>query len=404
MGEGETAIEGFHDAADTRSTLAAVEALGAGVQGVGAEAMEATIRVRGVGLRGAVPARVDVGNAGTLLRLLPGWLAGQGTGAWVLDGDESIRRRPVDRVAEPLTAMGATVSCRDGRLPPLRVEGAELRAIEYRLPVASAQVKSCVLFAGLAAEGETTLVEPRVSRDHTERLLTALGAPVERSEGTGGSHHVRLRAFSPPPFELDVPGDVSAAAFLVAAGALAGDVRIDGVGLNRTRTGFLEAARRMGAGVEWSGRSESMGEPFGTIEVRRGELAAITIPDAGPEIHDELPLLAVMATQAAGETTVRGASELRVKESDRIAALVGVLRRLGARVEELPDGFTVSGPTALTGAVVDSCGDHRIAMAAAVAALIATGETRIEGFGSAAVSWPTFEHALASLGADVEVA
>jgi 3-phosphoshikimate 1-carboxyvinyltransferase len=264
-------------------------------------------------------------------------------------------------------------------------------------------VKSSVLLAALAADGVTTVREPALSRDHTERLLEALDAPIVRSRTEGGGHEITIQGFEPPPFGIDVPGDASAAAFPVAAALLSGLVRIEGVGLNATRTGFLEAFARMGGAVESVVEREAMGEPVGTIAAQRSELRGIEIERAGPEIHDELPLVAVLATQAEGQTVVRGAAELRVKESDRIAVVVSALRALGAEADELDDGFVVRGPAALRGTRVDPAGDHRVAMALAVAALVAEGETLVDGFECAAVSWPGFERVLASLGADVEL-
>jgi 3-phosphoshikimate 1-carboxyvinyltransferase len=234
-------------------------------------------------------------------------------------------------------------------------------------------------------------------------MLAALGAEI--TESTNGTHRVELEAFSTPPFDLAVAGDVSSAAYLVAIGLLSGSVSVDGVGLNPSRIGFLRAVRRMGGAVEWDVREERMNESVGTIDVRRSALHGIEIEAAiVPTLVDEVPLLGVLATQADGETVVGGAEELRIKESDRIAALTDALRALGADIDERPDGFVVRGPTVLEGAVVDAAGDHRIAMSLAVAGAAAKGETRIEGFECAAVSWPGFENALASLGVEVEIA
>ena len=248
MGEGETAIEGYLDSDDTRSTLAAVRALGAEVEGVGSAGVEPTIHIRGVGLRGPSSAQIDVGNAGTLLRLLPGWLAGQEEGTWTLDGDDSIRRRPVDRIAAPLRRMGASLSCREGRLPPLRIEAAPLSAIEYELPVASAQVKSCLLFAGLLAEGETWVREPARSRDHTERMLSAAGAAVTWLSGGISIRPAKRLELG----EFAVPTDFSSSAFFIVAALLVpgSEVALEGVGTNPTRTGLLAILERMGAEIE----------------------------------------------------------------------------------------------------------------------------------------------------------
>jgi 3-phosphoshikimate 1-carboxyvinyltransferase len=395
MGEGETAIAGYLDSGDTRSTLAAIAALGAEVEG-GGDAIAPLLRVRGVGLRGAREAAVDVGNAGTLLRLLPGWLAGQERGAWTLDGDESIRRRPVDRIAEPLREMGARLRCRDDRLPPLRIDGAPLRGISYELPVASAQVKSCLLFAGLLAEGQTTVVEPLPSRDHTERMLAAAGAELERREGA-----VSVRPASRlEPGEIVVPGDFSSAAFFLVAALLVpgSDVTLSGVGLNPTRTGLLGVLERMGAEIEVEPEPAAAGEPSGRVRARASELRGVEV--GGGEVPlaiDELPLVALAACFATGATTIRDAGELRRKESDRIATVSEALSALGARVEPTVDGMRIAGGDGLRGGIVDPRGDHRIAMLGAVAGLASGEGVEVSGMDAAAISYPGFEADLASL-------
>jgi 3-phosphoshikimate 1-carboxyvinyltransferase len=405
MAEGETAIEGYLDSADTRSTLAAVVALGAEVERSAfttdtvANAEESgglDVRVRGVGLRGAHPAEVDVGNAGTLLRLLPGWLAGQETGAWTLDGDDSIRRRPVDRVAEPLRLMGAQLSCREERLPPLRIEAAPLRGISYDLPVASAQVKSCLLFAGLLAEGETRVVEPLPSRDHSERMLAAAGAEVDRSDGAVS---VR-RASRLEPGAIVVPADFSSAAFFVVAALLVpgSEVTLTGVGLNPTRTGLLAILARMGAELEIEPEGERGGEPSGVVRARPAPLRGVEVGGADvPLAIDELPLVALAACFAEGETTIRDAAELRRKESDRIATVSEALTALGAEVETSEDGMRIAGHGGLRGGTVDAHGDHRVAMLAAVAGLASRQGAEVRGMDAAGVSYPGFEADLASL-------
>jgi 3-phosphoshikimate 1-carboxyvinyltransferase len=310
MSEGDTMIENFLDAADTRSTLAAVGAVGASVK---SEAQHAAIQigVRGPGLRNATSADVDVGNAGTLLRILPGWLAGQREGRWTLDGDESIRRRPVDRVVEPLARMGARVECREGRLPPLHVEAESLTGIEYRLPLASAQVKSCVLLAGLLADGETTVIEPAPSRDHTERMLTDAGAEIEAASGritVGRTDGLSFERYT-------VPGDVSSAAFpLVATLLVAGsEIELVGVGLNPTRCGLLTILERMGAALEVEQGEAQGGEPQGTLRARSSTLAGTEVGgDEVPLAIDELPLVALAGCFAEGETVIRDAGELRI--------------------------------------------------------------------------------------------
>jgi 3-phosphoshikimate 1-carboxyvinyltransferase len=408
MGEGETEIRGYLDAADTRSTLGAVEALGARVSGAGPATIATDLRIEGVGLRGAGPASIDVGNAGTLLRLLPGWLAGQAGESWTLDGDDSIRRRPVDRIAEPLRRMGADLSARDGRLPPLQVRGAPLRGIEYVLPIASAQVKSCLLFAGLLAEGETRVVEALPSRDHSERMLAAAGAEVtsepaflarEGEEDPGLVVAVRP-AERLEPGRIVVPADISSAAFFIVAATLVSgsELLLRDVGVNPTRTGILAILRRMGAEVEWEGEREEGGEPIADLRVRAAPLRGTEVGGAEiPLAIDELPLVALAACFAEGTTTIRDAAELRRKESDRIETVTAALRALGGEVEASPDGMVVTGTGGLRGGTIDSHGDHRIAMLGAVAGLASAEGVTVEGMDAAAVSYPGFEADLASL-------
>jgi 3-phosphoshikimate 1-carboxyvinyltransferase len=419
MGEGETAIQGYLDAADTRSTLAAVRALGAAVElGPGRDRSEARgswdggplpagseLRIRGVGLRGPAPAAIDVGNAGTLLRLLPGWLAGQRGGEWTLDGDDSIRRRPVDRVAVPLREMGADLSAREDSLPPLRISGVSLHGIEYQLPVASAQVKSCLLLAGLLAEGETRVVERHPSRDHTERMLSAAGVGVEliapRGPGEGSGGAVAVRPVERiEPGEIAVPADISSAAFFVVAALLVGgsDVVLDDVGVNPTRTGLLAILERMGAEIEVEQLGERGGEPTGRLRVRTAPLRAVEVGGAEvPLAIDELPLVALAACFAEGTTTIRDAAELRRKESDRIATVTAALTALGGAVEATADGMVIEGSGGLRGGAIDSHGDHRIAMLGAVAGLGSAEGVEVHGMDAAAVSYPGFEADLASL-------
>jgi len=394
MSEGESSVEDFLDSADTRSTLAAVEALGARIDGADGVAPE--IRITGVGLQGADSAAIDVGNAGTLLRLLPGWLAGQPGGTWELDGDDSIRRRPVDRIVEPLRRMGASLSCREDRLPPLGVEGAPLTGISYELPVASAQVKSCLLFAGLLAEGETRVVEPLPSRDHSERMLSAAGAEVRRRDGA-------VAIAAPERLEagrIAVPADFSSAAFFLVGALLVpgSDVTLTGVGLNPTRTGLLDVLERMGADVEIAVEGDLGGEPAGTVRARASELRATEV--AGAEVPlaiDELPLVALAACFAEGTTTITDAAELRRKESDRIATVAAALNALGAKIETGEDGMAIEGTGGLAGGAVDSHGDHRIAMLAAIAGLASRDGAEVSGMDAAAVSYPGFTSDLAVL-------
>ena len=390
-------IERFLHAADTNSTLDAVRTLGALV-----EVHEEEVVVRGTGLRDAlVPdGAIDVGNAGTLLRLLPGWLAAQDGRSFTLDGDESIRRRPVDRIAEPLALMGAEMSAREGRLPPLHIRGARLRAISFTLAVASAQVKSCVLLAALAADGTTIVREPAQSRDHTERMLLAAGVAVSR-EG------LEVRVVNADELLLGsvrVPGDASSAAFLVAAGVLVPRSRllIRDVGVNWTRTGFLRIVRRMRGIVlgdlEEEGSALAGDEPVSDLDVAHGALEGTVVePHEVPLAIDELPLVALLGCFAEGETIVRGAQELRVKESDRIAGVVDGLRGLGADIEATSDGFAVRGSGGLRGGSIDARGDHRLAMLGAVAGLASEEGVEVHGMDAAAVSYPGFAEDLARL-------
>jgi 3-phosphoshikimate 1-carboxyvinyltransferase len=391
-------VRNYLDSADTRSTLAALLKLGAGV-----EEGDGDVLIRGVGLRAPLEATgglLDVGNSGTLMRLLPGWLAGQPGGVWTLDGDESIRRRPVDRVAEPLSAMGAGVEAREGRFPPLTVRGAQLSGIDYELPVASAQVKSCVLIAGLLADGSTTVSERAPSRDHTERLLRRARVPFERDG-------LRLTVSQVDELELDelvVPGDASSAAFVVAAATLVSGSRVvvKGLDLNWTRTGFLRIAERMGAVIlgdlEEPG-TEADEEPVGELDVASAPLEGTVVePAEVPAAIDELTLVALLGAFADGETVVRGAGELRVKESDRIAGVVEGLRGLGAEIEATEDGFIVRGDgSPLRGGVIDAHGDHRMAMLGAVAGLASSDGVEVVGMDAATVSYPGFERDLRAL-------
>jgi 3-phosphoshikimate 1-carboxyvinyltransferase len=395
MSDGETRIEGYLDAADTRSTLAAVHALGAAVGGIGPRAVEPAITIGGAGRAGPVSAAVDVGNAGTLLRLLPGWLAGQ-RGEWTLDGDESIRKRPVDRIAVPLREMGASIGCVEDKLPPLTIEGSALKGIEYRLPIASAQVKSCIIFAGLSADGVTRVIEPLPTRDHTERMLVAAGAQIGREGDAVVVSPVRR-------LEIDrivVPADISSAAFFIVAGLLVADseVTLEGVGVNPTRTGLLSILERMGARIEIAPGGEEGGEPIGDLRVFASELQGAEVGGAEvPLAIDELPLVALAACFAEGTTRIRDAAELRRKESDRIETVSAALTALGGEVETTEDGMVIGGSGGLRGGRIDSHGDHRIAMLGAVAGLVSREGVEVQGMDAAAVSYPGFEADLASL-------
>jgi 3-phosphoshikimate 1-carboxyvinyltransferase len=383
MAEGRSRIENYSEAADCASTLACLRALGVDVRREGG-----TVEIEGSGGDGwRVPAReLDCENSGSTLRMLAGALAGRPFRS-VLTGDESLRRRPVERVAVPLRAMGARVETSGGRAP-MAIEGGPLRGIAYELPVASAQLKTAVLLAGLQAEGETSVTEPTPSRDHTERMLPAFGVAVVRD---GLRTHVRggarLHGAS-----VVVPGDASSAAFLVVAALVLPDSRVelDGVLLSPTRTAFVEVLRAMGGDVQ-TRLDASDPEPVGSIVASSSKLHGTVVdPAIVPALVDEVPALAAAAAFAAGTFTVTGAAELRVKESDRIAALAEGLGAMGAAVRELPDGLVVEGGRPLTGAAVRSHGDHRIAMALSIAALGASGATQLDGAACVAVSFPGF--------------
>jgi 3-phosphoshikimate 1-carboxyvinyltransferase len=403
MSSGTVRIENYLHAADTTSTLDAMRALGAEVTvGAGGEVV-----VRGVGLGGARDpgAPIDVGNAGTLMRLLPGWLAAQEGRSFELDGDASIRRRPVDRIAGPLALMGAVIEPTRGRFPPFVVRGTALRGVAYVLPVASAQVKSCVLIAGLSAAGTTTVTEPEPSRDHTERMLAGAGVDVRRA----GADVSVSRVASLAPQSLRVPGDPSSAAFMIAAAVLVSGSRVlvRDVGVNWTRSGFLAILARMGGRVAGeleplpaAGAAIATSDPTSDLDVGAGPLQATVVEAAEvPLAIDELPLVALLGCLAEGETIVRGAQELRVKESDRIAGVVEGLRGLGARIEATDDGFVVTGGGAgsLRGGTIDARGDHRMAMLGAVAGLASRDGVRVIGMDAADVSYPGFLADLATL-------
>jgi 3-phosphoshikimate 1-carboxyvinyltransferase len=393
-------ISNYLLAEDTRSTLAAVRQLGAIV-----EERDAEVVIRGCGLRNAlVPAEtIDVGNAGTLMRLLPGWLAFQPDGRFTLDGDASIRRRPIDRIAAPLRAMGARIEAREDRFPPFTVHGATLAGIEYELPVASAQVKSCVLLAGLITDA-TTVVEPVPSRDHTERMLLRAGAAIDRIGDPARGYRTTIRNADELELEsVAIPADLSSAAFLIAAGVLVTGSRLvlESVGVNWTRAGFLRILERMGAIV--LGEGEAPGafgpeEPVADLDITGAPIEGTTVePEEVPLAIDELPLVALLGCFAEGETVVRGAAELRVKESDRIASVVDGLRGLGADIEAAPGGFAVRGTGGLKGGRLDAHGDHRLALLGAVAGLASEQGVEVVGMEAADVSYPRFAEDVATL-------
>jgi 3-phosphoshikimate 1-carboxyvinyltransferase len=392
--DGETRITDFGRSADTEATIRAVRACGVVVDEDGPE----TLRVHGAGLRGLRPPAgpIDCANAGTLVRLLAGLLAGQSGGTFDLRGDDSLSLRPMGRIAEPLTRMGAEVETTDGRLP-LRIRGRPLHGIEYELPVASAQVKSCILLAGLYAAGETVVREPQPTRDHTERMLQAAGARVAVRPGVVSVVAAERLALG----EVAVPGDFSSAAPLVVAATLVpgSELHVHGVNLNPRRTGLLAILERMGAKVTVYNRRSIGGEPAGDLEIRSAPLVGTTVGSREvPVAIDELPLFALAASFARGESRLRGAAELRAKESDRIEATVDALRALGVRARGTSDGFVVTGvPSRLRGGHVDSRGDHRIAMLGAVAGLASGEGVRVDDADCVGVSFPGFFDLVAAL-------
>lgn len=397
IAEGTTRVDGFLEGEDCLATLAAVANLGVAVQRPG----PGEVVVEGVGLRGLrAPAGVlDMGNAGTAMRLFMGLLGAQSFDS-VLVGDESLLRRPMERVAAPLRAMGARIETTQGR-PPVRITGgASLRGMRYDMPVASAQVKSAVLLAGLYAEGETTVVEPAVTRDHTERMLQTFGCEVRARDG---------RATVRPPARLEganvsVPGDFSSAAFFIVAACIGArePFTIRGVGVNPTRTGLLEMLALMGADLRLINHRSCGAEPVADIEVRPATLRGIRVPEhLVPLAIDEFPALFIAAACAEGETVVTGAEELRVKESDRIAVMARGLDALGVRNEVLPDGLRIEGGP-FGGGVVESSGDHRVAMSFAVASLRAAGPIEIRDTANVATSFPGFAALARSAGLAVE--
>ena len=389
LAEGTTHIRGFLEGDDTRATARVFEQLGVRI-----ETPSASERiVHGVGLHGlrGIGSVLDCGNAGTGMRLLAGVLAGQRFDS-VLVGDASLSRRPMRRVIEPLAAMGARIDAEPGGLPPLRIHGGRrLRGIDYAPPVASAQVKSALLLAGLYAHGETVVREPHPTRDYTERMLAAFGWPVTFAPGEArlsGGHGLRAT-------DVDVPADFSSAAFfLVAASVVPGsELRIEAVGMNPRRTGLLQVLRAMGADIEALDPREQGGEPVADLRVRHAALRGIEVPEVlVPDMIDEFPALFVAAACASGRTLIRGAAELRVKESDRLATMSTSLRALGIRVDETADGAVIQGGLLRVpaGVILDSHGDHRIAMSLAIAAQVADGEVRIDDVANVATSFPGF--------------
>jgi len=395
LGDGPSLIRGPLDGGDCQATMGCLTGLGVPVERL----EQSVLRVSGVGLRGFREPEQPLNcvRSGTTMRLLCGLLAGQPLFS-VLTGDEQLRRRPMDRVAIPLRRMGARIEGRQGgRLPPLAIAGGGLRGCEHDLPVASAQVKSCLLLAGLYAQGQTVVREPALSRDHTERMLRARGVDVQ---SRGATHALVGPAPALAAMDVLVPGDLSSAAFFLVGALLTpgSEVLLKNVGLNPTRTGLLTVLEAMGATFERVQERDEGGEPVADLLVRAQPLRGARVGGAVvPLMIDEFPILALAATQAEGETVVSDAAELRVKETDRIATIVEALRALGAQIEPRPDGFVIQGPTRLVGAAVDSHGDHRLAMTMAIAGLLADGQTVVRRSECIADSYPAFERDLAAL-------
>lgn len=392
IAEGKTIIHNLSSSADVLSSLNCIRKLGIVV-----EEKNGDIEIEGRGKFGFSASKnaLDCGNSGTTIRLLSGILAAQPF-TTTLVGDESLSKRPMRRVIEPLTQMGAHISSQAGGLPPLVIHGRHLKPITYQMPIASAQVKSCVLLAGLYATGMTTVIEPYPSRDHTERMLRDFGLNV-KIENTSVSIEGPAQLTGSDVF---VPGDFSSAAFFIAAALLVPDseVTIENVCLNPTRTGLLDVLQTMGANISVQEYQTNSSEPIGEIYVRTSQLSGATItPEAIPKLIDEIPILAVLATQAKGKTIVTGARELRVKESDRLKSIVTNLAAMGIDIKELDDGFIIEGPQKLNSASVDSFEDHRIAMAFSIAGLISEGNTYIENVDCVRISMPNFYEALANI-------
>ena len=399
LADGSTTISRYAPGADCAATLACLAALGVVIDGPheapDGDPDQRIVTIQGRGIGGLDPPTgvLDAGNSGTTLRLLSGVLAGHPFDS-VITGDRSLRRRPMRRIIEPLSRMGATLSADDDH-PPIVIQGAALRGIDFTPPVASAQVKTAVLLAGLLATGKTTVREPHATRDHTERAFPIFGVELTRDDGVIAVHGgQRLRGTS-----LTVPGDASSAAFWASAAAAVphSDVTLDDVGLNPTRIGYLSLLERVGAEVELLGTTETWGEPRGSLRVRHAGNTRLDLgPDDVPQVIDELPVLAALATHG-GELRVTGAGELRHKESDRITALVAGLRELGGRVDEMEDGFHVVGDRRLQGGTANAAGDHRLAMAFAIAALGGAQPSEIHNAEAVDVSYPGFFDVLASI-------
>ncbi len=390
IASGQTTIKGLLLGEDPRSTAKCFQAMGATISELNTE----RVIVEGIGTKGLQEPKniLDAGNSGTTMRLMLGLLASQPHQFFIVTGDDSLRTRPMSRVVKPLQEMGAVIYGReDNKNAPLAVVGQNLKPIHYHSPIASAQVKSCILLAGLMSEGKTTVTEPALSRDHSERMLRAFGAKLEIDPH---SHSVTIEGKTPLQGQkVVVPGDISSAAFWLVAGAIMPDSElvIENVGVNPTRVGVLEALEMMGANITLENQRETAGEPVADLRVKSSTLKGCTIEgDIIPRLIDEVPILAVAACFAKGTTVIKDAEELRVKESDRISVMALELGKMGAKISELPDGLEITGGYALRGATVDSFTDHRIAMSLAIAGLTAKGTTTINRAEAASISYPTF--------------
>ncbi len=397
IAQGETRVKGLLLGEDPRSTAACFRAMGVKISELNSE--EVIITGNGLGNLEEPKDILDAGNSGTTIRLMLGLLASHPDRFFTVTGDNSLRSRPMSRVIKPLDSMGAQIWGRkNNTLAPLSVRGQSLKPIHYHSPIASAQVKSCILLAGLMTEGKTTVTEPALSRDHSERMLKAFGAEIEVEKET---HSVTITGH--PTLigqEVIVPGDISSAAFWLVAGSIVpgSDILVTNVGINPTRTGILEVLEKMGADITLENQRIATGEPVADIRVRYARLKATTIEgEIIPRLIDEIPILAVAAVFAEGTTVIKDAEELRVKESDRLAVMAAQLNKMGAGVTELPDGLEITGGTGLKGAEVDSYTDHRIAMSLAIAALAASDSTLIHRAEAASISYPQFVSTLQSL-------
>jgi len=396
LARGTTHIGNYSDCADATSTLKAVENVGAAIARRGAD-----VTVSGIADLSAISGTIDVGKSGTGMRLLTGALSARGCDV-TLSGHLQLLARPMLRLAHPLREMGADITLADGEHAPITLAASRLRGITYQLPVSSAQIKSALLLAGLGAESATTVIEPRVTRDHTERLLQAMGASLEVSGD--GPRRISVEPGELRPLHIAIPGDLSSAVFIIAAATLVpgSDVVIRNVGVNPTRSRVLDVLRTMGADIDIETNESSNVEPTADLRVRHARLHGVTLqPEDVPALIDELPVLSLLATQAEGVTSFTDAAELRVKESDRLSGIAAGLRALGAQIDERPDGLTITGRTTLHGGHCDSLDDHRLAMTFTIAGLCTTDDVVVAGMDSVDDSFPGFVETLRSLGAEL---